>query len=74
MNLLRKTILLAADGLNKIFRKITIYCFFRFNKNKIMVDIGNQINLPSCVSSIIGSVVGISVNMRVNNGYSIYNM
>ncbi|MCQ2328209.1 MAG: hypothetical protein MJZ59_02525 [Paludibacteraceae bacterium] len=63
MNLLRKTILFTADGLNKIFRKTTISRLCRFRTNEIVMDIGNQINLPSGVSTVIRCMVRISMNV-----------
>ena len=41
MKLLCKTILFAADGLNKIFRKTTISRLCRFRTNEIIVDTRN---------------------------------
>lgn len=74
MNLWSQAFLHMMDGLNHIVNRANIGVPIGVGKEELAIDCRNKIYLPDAVPTIVGSMVRISMDMGVNNRYSIHHM
>ncbi|MDO4801931.1 MAG: hypothetical protein Q4A15_07165 [Prevotellaceae bacterium] len=74
MNLWSQTFLYMMDGLNYIINRANIGVPIGVGKEELAIDCRNEIYLPGAVPTVVGSMVRISMDMGVNNRYSIHYM
>ena len=74
MNLWSHAFLPTTDSLNHIVNRANIGVPIGVCKEELAIDCRNEIYLPDAVPTVVGSMVRISMDMGVNNRYSIHYM